>query len=162
LNALNSSARNCSDERPVRLTAFISAKSVLLIPAHPFYTRFNQILDRADFDGYVESFCQRFYTDEVGLPPGRYFRLLLIGCLPGRIRRSDPDHTQEHAQTGVRAARRAVADHNDRRSRNSLNTKRRGRSRANRHRGHRPCGPEDGVIGHASRQKACISLIATP
>jgi hypothetical protein len=23
--------------------------------AHPFYTRLNQILDEADFDGYVES-----------------------------------------------------------------------------------------------------------
>src|SRR4026207_1544624 len=32
LNALNSSARKCSDECPARLTIFISAKSVLLIP----------------------------------------------------------------------------------------------------------------------------------
>jgi hypothetical protein len=34
--------------------------------AHPFYTRLNQILDQADFDGYVEALCQRFYADEVG------------------------------------------------------------------------------------------------
>jgi transposase len=50
--------------------------------AHQFYTRLNQILDRADFDRYVEALCQRFYADDVGrprLPPGRYFRLLLIG-----------------------------------------------------------------------------------
>src|SRR5256714_3323638 len=48
--------------------------------------RLNQILDKADFDGYVESRCQRFYADEVGrpgLPPGRYFRLLLIGYFEG-------------------------------------------------------------------------------
>jgi hypothetical protein len=32
--------------------------------AHPFYTRLNQILDRHDFDGYVEGLCQRFYADE--------------------------------------------------------------------------------------------------
>src|SRR4051794_9155804 len=54
--------------------------------AHPFYTRLNQILDQADFDGYVEALCQRFYADEVGrpgLPPGRYFRLLLIGYFEG-------------------------------------------------------------------------------
>jgi transposase len=54
--------------------------------AHPFYTRLNQILDKADFDGYVESLCQRFYADEIGrpgLPPGRYFRLLLIGYFEG-------------------------------------------------------------------------------
>jgi transposase len=36
--------------------------------AHPFYTRLNQILDQADFDGYVEALCQRFYVDEVGHP----------------------------------------------------------------------------------------------
>ena len=54
--------------------------------AHPFYRRLNQILDQDDFDGYVESLCQRFYADEVGrpgLPPGRYFRLLLIGYFEG-------------------------------------------------------------------------------
>ena len=54
--------------------------------AHPFYARLNQILDKADFDGYVEALCQRFYADEVGrpgLPPGRYFRLLLIGYFEG-------------------------------------------------------------------------------
>ena len=36
---------------------------------------------KADFT-YVETLCQRFYASEVsrpGLPPGRYFRLLLIG-----------------------------------------------------------------------------------
>jgi transposase len=42
----------------------------------------NRLLDAADFDGYVEGLCQRFYADTMGrpsLPPGRYFRLLLIG-----------------------------------------------------------------------------------
>lgn len=54
--------------------------------AHPFYTRLNQILDQADFDRYVESLCQRFYAAEIGrpgLPPGRYFRLLLLGYFEG-------------------------------------------------------------------------------
>jgi len=54
--------------------------------AHPFYRRLNQIFDQDDFDGYVEGLCQRFYADEVGrpgLPPGRYFRLLLIGYFEG-------------------------------------------------------------------------------
>jgi transposase len=35
--------------------------------AHSFYTRLNQILDTAGFDGYVECLCQRFYADEIGL-----------------------------------------------------------------------------------------------
>ena len=54
--------------------------------AHPFYARLNQILDKADFDSYVEALCQRFYAEEIGrpgLPPGRYFRLLLIGYFEG-------------------------------------------------------------------------------
>ena len=54
--------------------------------AHPFYARLNQILDKADFDGCVEALCQRFYADEIGrpgLPPGRYFHLLLIGYFEG-------------------------------------------------------------------------------
>jgi transposase len=54
--------------------------------AHPFYRRLNQIFDQDDFDGYVEGVCQRFYAAEVGrpgLPPGRYFRLLLIGYFEG-------------------------------------------------------------------------------
>ena len=53
--------------------------------AHPFYTRLNQILDEHGFDGYVEDLCQRFYAEEgrPGLPPGRYFRLLLIGYFEG-------------------------------------------------------------------------------
>jgi hypothetical protein len=36
--------------------------------AHPFYTRLNQILETADFDGYVEALCRRFYADEIGRP----------------------------------------------------------------------------------------------
>jgi hypothetical protein len=36
--------------------------------AHPFYTRLNQILDKHDFDGYVEGLCQRFYAEEIGRP----------------------------------------------------------------------------------------------
>jgi transposase len=53
--------------------------------AHPFYTRLNQILVQHSFDGYIEGLCQRFYADEgrPGLPPGRYFRLLLIGYFEG-------------------------------------------------------------------------------
>jgi transposase len=53
--------------------------------AHPFYTRLNQILDARSFDGYVEGLCERLYVEEgrPGLPPGRYFRLLLIGYFEG-------------------------------------------------------------------------------
>jgi len=53
--------------------------------AHPFYARLNQILHQHDFDGDVEGLCPRFYADvgRPGVPPGRYFRLLLIGYFEG-------------------------------------------------------------------------------
>jgi hypothetical protein len=42
-------------------------------------------LDERDFDEYVEALCERFYANEgrPGLPPGRYFRRLLIGYFEG-------------------------------------------------------------------------------
>jgi transposase len=50
--------------------------------AHPFYTRLNQIFDKHDFDGYVEWLSRNSTlrrSGRPGLPPGRYFRLLLVG-----------------------------------------------------------------------------------
>src|SRR5258708_11395307 len=55
-------------------------------PAHPFYTWLNAILDEAGFDRFAEAQCQAFYAPVMGrpgLPPGRYFRLLLLGYLEG-------------------------------------------------------------------------------
>jgi transposase len=72
--------------RPTQTSMWIATQDLPCSAAHPFYTRLNQILDKADFDGYVESLCQRFYADEIGrpgLPPGRYFRLLLLGYFEG-------------------------------------------------------------------------------
>ena len=53
---------------------------------HPFYERLNRVLDEADFDGFVEGVCAKFYADSVGRPslaPGRYFRMLLLGYFEG-------------------------------------------------------------------------------
>jgi transposase len=55
-------------------------------PGHPFYTRLNELLDQEKFDEFAESECARFYADKKGrpsLPPGAYFRLLLIGYFEG-------------------------------------------------------------------------------
>jgi len=55
-------------------------------PGHPFYTRLNALLDAADFDRFVEGQCASFYAPVMGrpgLPPGRYFRLLLVGYFEG-------------------------------------------------------------------------------
>jgi transposase len=55
-------------------------------PGHPFYARLNAILDAHDFDRFVEGLCGGFYAPVMGrpsLPPGRYFRLLLVGYFEG-------------------------------------------------------------------------------
>ena len=72
--------------RPKQTSIWVATQDLPRTAGHPFYTRLNQILDKAGFDGYVESLCQRFYANVVGrpgLPPGRYFRLLLIGYFEG-------------------------------------------------------------------------------
>jgi transposase len=64
----------------------VGGKDLPRSATHPFYTRLNQILDSMTSTGYVEGLCQRFDADEIGrpgLPPGRYFRLLLIGYFEG-------------------------------------------------------------------------------
>jgi transposase len=55
-------------------------------PSHPFYRRLNDLLRTADFDRFVERACQPFYAERMGrpsLPPGVYFRLLLVGYFEG-------------------------------------------------------------------------------
>src|SRR6266567_111498 len=54
--------------------------------SHLFYQRLNQLLEECRFDEFVEGRCRRFYAAKRGrpsLPPGVYFRLLLIGYLEG-------------------------------------------------------------------------------
>ena len=53
---------------------------------HPFYERLNRVLEEAGFDAFVEAQCAKFYADGIGrpsLPPGRYFRMLLLGYFEG-------------------------------------------------------------------------------
>jgi transposase len=72
--------------RPKQASMWVATQDLPRSAAHPFYTRLNETLDTADFDGYVEALCQRFYADEVGRPglaPGRYFRMLLLGYFEG-------------------------------------------------------------------------------
>ncbi len=55
-------------------------------PGHPFYQRLNAVLNQAEFDRFCERQCRGFYHSKLGrpsLPPGVYFRLLLIGFFEG-------------------------------------------------------------------------------
>jgi len=54
--------------------------------SHPFYERLNQLLRQHGFDDFAEAQCASFYAETMGrpgLPPGIYFRLLLIGYFEG-------------------------------------------------------------------------------
>ena len=50
--------------RPKQASVWVATQDLPRSAAHPFYTRLNQILDKHDFDGYVEELCERFYGDE--------------------------------------------------------------------------------------------------
>lgn len=55
-------------------------------PGHPFYQRLNEVLDRDGFDHFCERRCHGFYHQKLGrpsLPPGMYFRLMMIGFFEG-------------------------------------------------------------------------------
>lgn len=55
-------------------------------PGHPFYSRLNEVLDKAGFDRFCEVSCADFYHAKLGrpsLPPGLYFRIMMIGFFEG-------------------------------------------------------------------------------
>src|SRR5246127_1133258 len=64
---------------------WIEAASLARTGGHPFYERLNSLLDKRSFDRFAEKICRRFYakTGRPGLPPGIYFRLLLVGYFEG-------------------------------------------------------------------------------
>lgn len=57
-------------------------------PGHRFYEKLNELLAEHGFDRFVEKLCAPYYAarDKPGrrsLPPGVYFRMLLIGYFEG-------------------------------------------------------------------------------
>ena len=55
-------------------------------PGHVFYRKLNQLLADAGFDRFVESSCEPHYArhkGRPGIPPGVYFRMLLVGYFEG-------------------------------------------------------------------------------
>jgi transposase len=74
--------KRTSEQAPM----WVAATDLPVSPSHPFYARLNTILDEAGFDRFAEEQCQPFYAPvrgRPGLPPGRYFRLLLVGYFEG-------------------------------------------------------------------------------
>lgn len=67
-------------------TMWVATADLPTAASHPFYARLNQLLREYGFDDFAESQCAAFYAGTVGrpgLPPGIYFRLLLIGYFEG-------------------------------------------------------------------------------
>jgi transposase len=55
-------------------------------PGNPFYEKVNKVLDKYDFDEFVEELCAKFYAEKMGRPslaPGVYFRALMVGYFEG-------------------------------------------------------------------------------
>ena len=67
---------------------FVTADRLPRSLGHPFYQRLNQLLAEADFDGWIEKRCERYYVQEEkrgqrSIPPGVYFRMLMVGYFEG-------------------------------------------------------------------------------
>src|ERR1700685_3978437 len=67
---------------------FITADSLPRSDGHPFYQKLNALLAEADFDRWIEARCRQFYEQQEtrgkpSMPPGVYFRMLLVGYFEG-------------------------------------------------------------------------------
>jgi transposase len=63
-------------------TFWIPHDAVASSPGHPFYEELERVLREEEFDSFVESKCSPYYAKKQGrpsIPPGVYFRMLLIG-----------------------------------------------------------------------------------
>lgn len=70
--------------KPRQESLFITTNALATPAGHPFYQKLNDLLAEHDFDPWIERRCVSFYNQEVdcgrpSLPPGIYFRMLLIG-----------------------------------------------------------------------------------
>ena len=71
--------------KPQQDELFIPTAKLATGPGHPFYSKVNEVLAEAGFDVFVERVCAKYYKDggRPGIPPGIYFRMLLIGYFEG-------------------------------------------------------------------------------
>jgi len=71
--------------KPKQDELFIPTAKLVIGPGHPFYSKLNAVLADAGFDEFVEKLCAPYYKagGRPGIPPGVYFRMLLIGYFEG-------------------------------------------------------------------------------
>ena len=68
---------------------FVEAERMPSGPRHRFYDALNKLLDDAGFDEHVESLCTmsfepRSHGGRPSIPPGVYFRMLVLGYFEGQ------------------------------------------------------------------------------
>jgi transposase len=74
--------RNVEEQGQLWLLASQAPRS----PGHVFYQKLNELLAEARFDRWVEDRCRPYYAEKLGrpgIPPGVYFRMLLVGYFEG-------------------------------------------------------------------------------
>ena len=74
--------------KPRQESLFISTDALATPAGHPFYQKLNELLAEHEFDRWIETRCVSFYNQQVdcgrpSLPPGVYFRMLLVGYFEG-------------------------------------------------------------------------------
>jgi transposase len=65
---------------------WVATQNLAKTAGHPFYCKLNEAFQKHDFDSIAESKCAKFYAEKVGrrgIPPGVYFRMLMIGYFEG-------------------------------------------------------------------------------
>jgi transposase len=74
--------------KPLQETLFISQNDLPRSAGHPFYAKLNELLEEAGFDRWLEKRCVQYYAQEEtrgqpSIPPGVYFRMLMVGYFEG-------------------------------------------------------------------------------
>jgi transposase len=64
---------------------WVATQQLPLSPGHVFYEKLNGLLAEAGFDEWAEAQCKPYYAKagRPGIPPGVYFRMLLVGYFEG-------------------------------------------------------------------------------
>jgi transposase len=74
--------------KPREELLFVAHQDLPRSAGHPFYVKLNGLLEEAGFDRWLEKRCAQYYAQEEkrgqpSIPPGVYFRMLLVGYFEG-------------------------------------------------------------------------------
>jgi transposase len=73
-------------QRELQGTMWVAYDQIPKGQGHAFYDHLQRILHRGRFDEFTQDLCEPFYAKIMGrpsIPPGRYFRMLLVGYFEG-------------------------------------------------------------------------------